>query len=449
MARARAHLTCFLALLLLSSVAFAKTWYVGGSGADFDEIQPAIDAASDGDVILVRPVKVYQTFTLAKGLVVRATTGRFDVAGDYSTVAITGIAAGKAAKLGGAHVYVRSVALSIGSSAGEVGIEDSAFVSDGRAVIQISDCTNVHLNQLEVACSIFSIGDAPAVLIWNSRVQLSQATIRGGGNPFWDSHGDGIPGSPALEVEGSRVVLARPEITGGNGGDGDSAPDCSQTHPGGDGGPGVIIVASDVLVLGDPTDFIHGGDGGSSGHDSWGDCGLRGGDGGPGILSNVGTAHLSAIELEGGYGGWAGNYSCPSPCGKTGSKGPPFSGPGIDFISPYFPVLLMDGGLHPGRSFQIDIHQGEVDATLVLLFSSQRGWIDIKGVPGAPFATLPGAWFVGVAAGKIPAGGSKTITLTLPDDPSVKGFAITAQAALLGQVYAQVLTNAVTRIIGD
>src|SRR5262245_28897730 len=34
--------------------ALGKTWFVGGSGADFAQIQPAIDIAQDGDVILVR-----------------------------------------------------------------------------------------------------------------------------------------------------------------------------------------------------------------------------------------------------------------------------------------------------------------------------------------------------------------------------------------------------------
>lgn len=48
-------------------VALAKIWRVGGDGADFDQIQPAIDAARDGDVILVRPVHAYKSFVLEKG----------------------------------------------------------------------------------------------------------------------------------------------------------------------------------------------------------------------------------------------------------------------------------------------------------------------------------------------------------------------------------------------
>src|SRR5262245_3438747 len=67
-----------LIITLLASSAIAKTWYVGGSGADFTEIQPAIDAAQDGDVILVRP-GTYQPFTIEKGVIVRASSTPFAV----------------------------------------------------------------------------------------------------------------------------------------------------------------------------------------------------------------------------------------------------------------------------------------------------------------------------------------------------------------------------------
>src|SRR5262245_40285504 len=42
-----------------------------GPGGDFSDIQPAIDAASDGDVILVDP-GTYTTFRLNKGVVIRS-----------------------------------------------------------------------------------------------------------------------------------------------------------------------------------------------------------------------------------------------------------------------------------------------------------------------------------------------------------------------------------------
>src|SRR5262245_15243003 len=51
-----------------------------GPGGDFTDIQPAIDAALDGDVILVEP-GTYTAFRLAKGVVIRSAAPgqRFDV----------------------------------------------------------------------------------------------------------------------------------------------------------------------------------------------------------------------------------------------------------------------------------------------------------------------------------------------------------------------------------
>ena len=48
-------ITC-LSVCVLSSATFATTWTVDDDGkADFDNIQAAVDAASDGDEIIVMP----------------------------------------------------------------------------------------------------------------------------------------------------------------------------------------------------------------------------------------------------------------------------------------------------------------------------------------------------------------------------------------------------------
>src|SRR5262245_60228990 len=85
---------------LLASPVFASTWYVGGLGAQFDEIQPAIDAAAPGDVILVRAVKRYQGFILGKGLTIRASSTPFHLV-DGAMAEIVGVDGAQAARVGG------------------------------------------------------------------------------------------------------------------------------------------------------------------------------------------------------------------------------------------------------------------------------------------------------------------------------------------------------------
>ena len=52
----RKNLITCLSVCVLSSATFATTWTVDDDGAaDFDNIQAAIDAASNGDEIIVMP----------------------------------------------------------------------------------------------------------------------------------------------------------------------------------------------------------------------------------------------------------------------------------------------------------------------------------------------------------------------------------------------------------
>ena len=61
-------LTC-LVVCVLSGVTFATTWTVDDDGkADFDNIQAAVDAASDGDEIVVEA----GTWQLADGTILQA-----------------------------------------------------------------------------------------------------------------------------------------------------------------------------------------------------------------------------------------------------------------------------------------------------------------------------------------------------------------------------------------
>lgn len=93
------------ASLVLASELLAKVWHVG-PGGDFAQIQPAIDAAADDDIILVldrdRKTRAfegaYDPFVLNKGVTVRASGPSFKVIATTAHIGITGIAAGRKAR---------------------------------------------------------------------------------------------------------------------------------------------------------------------------------------------------------------------------------------------------------------------------------------------------------------------------------------------------------------
>src|SRR5262245_31533670 len=84
--QASMHLAASSTLLALATTSFAqtKTWVVDdvlGPGVDFIEVQPAVDAASAGDVILVRPGSFGGFALQGKGLVITADAGQKPVIG--------------------------------------------------------------------------------------------------------------------------------------------------------------------------------------------------------------------------------------------------------------------------------------------------------------------------------------------------------------------------------
>ena len=59
---------CFLFLTLVAAGADARTWTVGGAGADFPFITPAIAAATSGDTIRVLGGVYREDLVLGKSL---------------------------------------------------------------------------------------------------------------------------------------------------------------------------------------------------------------------------------------------------------------------------------------------------------------------------------------------------------------------------------------------
>src|SRR5262245_43023324 len=206
----RTTLSIAMTALLVPSVV-AKTWYVGSFGADFTEIQPAIDAASPGDVVLVNPDKDYLGFVLGKGLTIRSRSARFRLRQDEDAV-IANVAAGQSAQLSGMEWGGNYVHLFLTSCDGEVGVDDVSLggVSLYQSLVTIDRCKLAPLTGIQAKAGPCGVS---AIAITGSTVQLSSIIANGGPACFAAENGPA-----AMTVESSEVVLALPSLVGGKGG---------------------------------------------------------------------------------------------------------------------------------------------------------------------------------------------------------------------------------------
>jgi len=248
------------------SITGSPVWVVdddGGIGTDFIDLQAAVDAAADGDTILIRP-GLYGSFSIAgKGV---------DLVADID---------GSVICLGDGRI--RNVPQ--GSS---VSVRGVRIVADGAPGLRARNC------------------DGP---LW-----LEACTLRGGA-------GDGFVGSPSFHPAGrsglevidcQQVALLRCTLEGGAG----STLFGAAVVPGA-GGHGIRAVKSDLAVY-DCT--CAGGAGGSGATDA---SAADGGDGGSGLFFDVSEVMASGTGFVGGDGGGAGALLLPGPavCGAAGDGG--------------------------------------------------------------------------------------------------------------------------------
>lgn len=261
----------FAAALLLSPVSTAQSggvpiWTVdddGGAGTDFVDLQQAIDAASDGDVLLVRP-GLYDGFEIAgKGVSVLA-----DVEG---TVVC----------LGGA--LVRNVPAN-----STVALRGIRTVADTTPGLFVRNCDGT---------------------VWIEACDARGADGDGAlGSPTF--HPDGYEG--LLVIDGGNVVLTRTTFTGGDG-----AQLVGTFSIAGDGGAGISSTKSELAIYGC---FTWGGDGGDA---ATGSAPADGGDGGNGFTIDAGSATAAGSVFLGGDGGDAGALvvDTTTTCGTAGDGG--------------------------------------------------------------------------------------------------------------------------------
>lgn len=250
----------------------------GGPGSTFTAIQPAVDAAAPGDVILVRS-GAYATFAVhAKPLSVVADTGHTVTVAHELTVRFT--PAGGAVHLVGLTIGVpfapEQRALVLGANDGVVWVEDCELWGGYRVAVNGPRY--------------------PAVLVHDSaHAVFARCTIYGGSS----SHENLPPdGEDALLVSGgSAVDVFEGVVWGGVG-----ASQRDLWRDGGNGGDGAQVESGSFLFASGAT--FRGGRGGDAGCDSILQCG-EGGNGGHGLrMQGSATAGTVSCTFLGGAGGF-------------------------------------------------------------------------------------------------------------------------------------------------
>jgi hypothetical protein len=291
----------------------ATLWIVddgGGPGVDFTQPQAAVDAASDGDAILIRP-GVYGSMAIdGKGLVVCGDPAGTALLSD-AQIEVRNLAAGQTVLLQHLEVHgVLTFPLFIGEGL-------PAFHAAGNAgPLRVEDCRFLPSDLLSLTSGL--PGGGGALVEGSSAVSFARCVLQGGLAASEPSGG----GAPGLRAAGSALALHDCQVRGASIPGTDCGPfgGCGITEPAGTG-----AVLEDSLVFASGCAFA-GGDGGDGA-----DCypfGMDGAgpDGGDGVLLATGGAVLRALACT--FTAGSGGASACDP----GADGAPVASDGGTFV---------------------------------------------------------------------------------------------------------------------
>lgn len=375
----RAHiLSVVLALLVAGSAAAQQVFVVAptpGPGVFATHLQPAVDAAADGDVILVRPSPPfglgYPGFDVLGKSVVITSDGTGSVRIDAG-VRVSGVPAGKSVVLRGLSLagFQSLKALSVSNCAGTVWVEACSMHSSqsfgpGASLSAASSVAFVRCTMTGGSSTTFPF---PTVTLWSgltasdSTFSLFDCTVTGassGNGP------DATIGATGAVLNGSAMFASGSQIKGGAGGT--FWFEMAVPLHGKNGGTGLALNGSTVELL---DTAVLGGAGGSGG-------GLGGPSGfpgtpivGAGATTLPGTArHFAATSpvREGQTSAWTfqgepneviGVFVALAPSQAIGGAIPGLSAPLLVDLATTVPFLL--GTAEADGSFGEGIFIGEL-----------------------------------------------------------------------------------------
>ncbi|MBM3975705.1 MAG: hypothetical protein FJ299_01800 [Planctomycetes bacterium] len=245
------HSGLFLAALAVPVSALGSVLKVGPSGS-YANIQAAVDASVDGDVILVAPGSGGSFVVDAKSLVIAAdgVSASKGVLGNKFTIQ----------NLGPAQSVVlrnfRNVALTspsppnansrIQQCAGAVLLEDCELV-DGDPTLTIEQCAAVTLSNCRITgweyVPVLSTKSGPALVVAQSAVHLYDCTLAGADGKDNDSPqgGGAQDGQPGAVVSDASFLFAGGVVFRGGAGGATKASQFSGFVPSSTGGAGLVL----------------------------------------------------------------------------------------------------------------------------------------------------------------------------------------------------------------
>jgi hypothetical protein len=421
-----------VSFLVLASPAYSRVWIVDlTGGGDFTRIQDAIDASSDGDVILVDDGAYGEALDVAKNLTIRRAGTQFSVV----SITIHDVASGPGVSVGGVEVgNDDGDDLAVRSCNVAVVLEDVLLDGTFRPV-HVLDCTNVSITHMSTpsptSTGLTPEGESGYVLeCENSNVRCTDMDLEQADRPDYPD----TPAWTAVTAIGSQLVLARCTLHGGQGTD-------AVSHvPGQDGGAGLDATDSTLTVLGTESDTIQGGDGGA-GH--FGSTDDAPGDGGPGVRLTNSTMLISREVCLGGKKGKPAPFSH-----KHGKDGVPIEGSGATRLD-VLPHLSLTDDLTIGLDATATVDGVESGSMFLMIADATDFEPTPRHFVGPPLAIGAATTLIVIPMGATDSNGDVVYTDTIPDDSVLVGDTIRAQAYELADSGALYLTNAIDRVIGE
>lgn len=217
---------------------------VGGTGLHAT-IQAAVDAATDGDVVLVRPGSYGSFHMTGKGVSVIADSGAGGARPVVEHVSVGALAVGQRATVRGLRIdqtpslFSPVEALLVAGCKGPVVIEDCVV----RGGVDHGASVTGSTNTLFVRCDIEAL-DGSGLFVSVSTIHVVDSIVVGGPGSNAVQSGNvtipAQPGMPAIWLAASFLYVAGGATVGGQGGTGITTLNgvCS---PGADGGPALFV----------------------------------------------------------------------------------------------------------------------------------------------------------------------------------------------------------------